>query len=142
MQVQEVMTKDLILLGPDASVLEAASTMKKFNIGAVLIAENNKLEGILTDRDIVLRLIAENIPCDQAQVKDFMSQSPISVQSEEELDLAADIMAEHQIRRLPVVENNELNGIITLGDLAQKAAPEAEEVLEQCSKPIRGDIAA
>ena len=73
MNVKEVMTKDLITLEPDASILDAAQLMKKFNVGTILITQNDKLTGILTDRDIVLRLIAENIDCQDAKLKDFMN---------------------------------------------------------------------
>ncbi len=142
MNVKEVMTKDLITLEPDASILDAAQLMKKFNVGTILIAQNDKLTGILTDRDIVLRLIAENIDCQDAKLKDFMSQSPVSVSSNEDIKFVADMMAEHQIKRLPITENNKLVGIVTLGDLSMVAPEQAQEVLEQCSKPLRKDIAA
>jgi len=140
--VKEVMTKDLITLEPDASILDAAQLMKKFNVGTILITQNDKLTGILTDRDIVLRLIAENIDCQDAKLKDFMSQSPVSVSSNEDIQFVADMMAEHQIKRLPIIENNKLVGIVTLGDLSMVAPEQAQEVLEQCSKPLRKDIAA
>ena len=142
MNVKEVMTKDLITLEPDASILDAAQLMKKFNVGTILITQNDKLTGILTDRDIVLRLIAENIDCQNAKLKDFMSQSPVSVSSNEDIQFVADMMAEHQIKRLPIIENNKLVGIVTLGDLSMVAPEQAQEVLEQCSKPLRKDIAA
>ncbi|KKN28001.1 hypothetical protein LCGC14_0858810 [marine sediment metagenome] len=142
MNVKEVMTKDLITLEPDASILDAAQLMKKFNVGTILITQNDKLTGILTDRDIVLRLIAENIDCQDAKLKDFMSQSPVSVSSNEDIQFVADMMAEHQIKRLPIIENNKLVGIVTLGDLSMVAPEQAQEVLEQCSKPLRKDIAA
>lgn len=142
MNVKEVMTTDLITLESDASILEAAQQMKKFNVGTILITQNDKLAGILTDRDIVLRLIAENIDCQDAKLKDFMSQSPVSVSSNENIQFAADMMAEHQIKRLPIIENNKLVGIMTLGDLSMVAPEQAQEVLEQCSKPLRKDIAA
>ena len=142
MNVKEVMTKDLITLEPDASILDAAQLMKKFNVGTILITQNDKVTGILTDRDIVLRLIAENIDCQDAKLKDFMSQSPVSVSSNEDIKFVADMMAEHQIKRLPITENNKLVGIVTLGDLSMVAPEQAQEVLEQCSKPLRKDIAA
>ncbi len=142
MNAKEVMTKDLITLEPDASILDAAQLMKKFNVGTILITQNDKLTGILTDRDIVLRLIAENIDCQDAKLKDFMSQSPVSVSSNEDIQFVADMMAEHQIKRLPIIENNKLVGIVTLGDLSMVAPEQAQEVLEQCSKPLRKDIAA
>ncbi len=142
MNVKEVMTKDLITLEPDASILDAAQLMKKFNVGTILITQNDKLTGILTDRDIVLRLIAENIDCQDAKLKDFMSQSPVSVSSNEDIQFVADMMAEHQIKRLPIIENNKPVGIVTLGDLSMVEPEQAQEVLEQCSKPLRKDIAA
>jgi CBS domain-containing protein len=136
------MTTDLVTLSPDASVQEAAALMKKFNIGTILITENNKLAGILTDRDIVIRLVAENIAADKSILKDFMTQSPVIISSDTDIHTAASIMAEHQIRRLPVVKDEKLTGIVTLGDLASKATSEAETVLQFVSKPTRREVSS
>ena len=141
MRISDVMTTDLITCESTASVTECASLMKKFNIGACLITQNNKLAGIMTDRDIVLRLVAENISPSESKCKDFMTQSPVTITPDTDIHLAASIMAEHQIRRLPVVQDDKLVGICTLGDLAVEATPEAEAVLEQVSKPIRKEVA-
>lgn len=141
MQVSEVMTTDLITLNPNASVKEAALMMKKFNIGAILISRDKKLAGIITDRDIVMRLVAENINSSESELKDFMTQSPVNISPDTDIHLAASIMAEHQIRRLPVVQNEQLLGIVTLGDLAVEATQEAEHVLHNVSRPIRKEIA-
>ena len=139
MQVKDVMTAEVKSLNPNATVQEAAELMKKFNIGALLISENEKPIGILTDRDIVLRLVAENISS-ESKIRDFMSQSPITTSPGTDIHHAASIMSEHQVRRLPVVQDSKLVGIVTLGDLAVEATPEAEEVLQHVSKPIRKEV--
>lgn len=141
MQVRDVMTTDIISLDANSSVQEAAMLMKKFNIGSILLMQNNKLTGIITDRDIVMRLTAENINPGESKLKDFMTQSPVTISPDTDIHLAASIMAEHQIRRLPVVQNDQLLGIVTLGDLAVEATQEAEHVLHNVSKPIRKEIA-
>lgn len=141
MNVNEAMTTDLITLEDSSSVQEAAALMKKFNVGCILAMNKNKLVGLITDRDIIMRLVAENINPSDCKLKDYMSQSPVIVSPETDIHLAATIMAEHQIRRLPVVQNENLLGIVSLGDLAAESAPEADEVLQQVSKPIRREVA-
>ncbi len=137
MQVRNIMTTDLVALEQNASVKKAADLMKKFNIGCVLETQNNELTGIITDRDIVMRLIAEGKDPAQNTLGDFMTQSPVTVSPDLDIHMAANIMAEHQIRRLPVIENNQIVGIVSLGDLAVDAAHEAEDVLGDMSKPTR-----
>jgi len=141
MRVSDVMTTEAITLEANASIQEAAALMKKFNIGAVLCTQNNKLTGIITDRDIILRLVAENIPCAESKCKDFMTQSPVTITPDADIHFAGSMMAEYQIRRLPVVQDNKLLGICTLGDLAVEATSEAESVLEKVSRPIRKEVA-
>lgn len=141
MKISEVMTTDLITLNQNSSVQECAQLMKKFNIGTCLLTNGNKLAGILTDRDIVLRLIADDLSASDSKCKDFMTPSPVSVSPDTDVHEAATIMAEHQIRRLPVIQNGALVGIVTLGDLAVETDKEAERVLEQVSKPIRKEVA-
>ncbi len=142
MQIKDVMTENIITLDSDKSCFEAAQIMKNHNVGCLPILENNKLIGILTDRDIVVRTVADNLLPADCNVKDYMTPSPIAVGIDIDVHEAANIMAENQIRRLPVVSQDSLIGLISLGDLAIQADTEAERVLEQVSKPIRKDIAA
>lgn len=115
--VRDVMTEDVESCTLLDNVFEVATKMKEFNVGAIPIVDNGKLVGMITDRDIVVRGVAEKHP-GSSKVEVVMSDKLITVTPETSTKEAADLMAEHQIRRLPVVENGRLTGIVALGDLA------------------------
>ncbi|RJQ31257.1 MAG: CBS domain-containing protein [Actinobacteria bacterium] len=139
MNISDVMTKDLAQLQPNDTIVQAAQKMKEMNIGDVLIAENNMLEGIITDRDIVIRCIASGMDANNTKASECMTKNLVTVSPQTKVIDASHIMSEHQIRRLPVTEDGQLVGIVTLGDLAVDAAEEAdvEMTLEQVSEPTR-----
>jgi len=116
-QVRDVMTKDVEYCSPLDNVYEVAVKMKEFDVGAIPILDNNRLIGMITDRDLVVRGIAEK-RTGSNQVTNVMSDELITVTPDTSLQDAANIMAEKQIRRLPVVENGQLVGILSLGDLS------------------------
>lgn len=116
-QLRDIMTSDLSVCKPDDSVYEAAVKMKNENCGAIPICEGDQLLGMITDRDIVIRCIAEKRPS-STKVSDVMSEHLITGTPDMSIEQAARLMAEKQIRRLPVVENHRLVGIVSLGDLA------------------------
>ena len=111
------MTTDVETCTLHDSVYDVAIKMKEENVGVIPIVDNEKLVGVITDRDIVLRCIAEK-ESPTALVKDVMSGNLITIPSDSTTNEAAQLMAEHQIRRLPIVENDRLIGIVALGDLA------------------------
>lgn len=115
--VRDVMTSNVEYCTPLDNVYEVAVKMKKLDVGAIPICENDHLLGMITDRDIVIRGVAEKRP-NSTRVTDIMSEHLITADPGMSVEDAAELMAKHQIRRLPIVENNRLVGICSLGDLA------------------------
>lgn len=116
-QVHEIMTRDVECCSLLDNVYEVAVKMKELNVGAIPIVDQNKLVGMITDRDIVLRCVAEKHPA-SSKVSDIMSKQLVTVTKETTTREAVKLMADHQIRRLPVVDGDKLIGIISLGDFA------------------------
>ncbi|WP_078547358.1 CBS domain-containing protein [Litchfieldia alkalitelluris] len=117
--VRDVMTSNVDCCTPLDNVYEVAVKMKELDVGAIPIVDNesNTLLGMITDRDLVIRGYAEK-RSGSNQVTNVMSEDVITVPPNTSLKEASGIMAEHQIRRLPVVDNGQLVGIVSLGDLA------------------------
>ncbi|KPB03342.1 CBS domain-containing protein [Bacillus sp. CHD6a] len=115
--VRDVMTTDVDCCTPLDNVFEVATKMKDLNVGAIPIVENGQLLGMITDRDLVVRGIAEKHPGSNP-VTNVMSDHLITISPDTSVAEASHLMAEHQVRRLPVVENGHLIGIVSLGDLA------------------------
>lgn len=115
--LREIMTKEVEVCQPEDNVYEVAVKMKEFNVGAIPICEGKRIVGLITDRDIVIRGIAEKKP-GSTSVTEIMTKDLLTVEPDMTVEEAANLMATHQIRRLPVVENGELVGIVALGDLA------------------------
>jgi len=136
--LQNVMTIDVTSLPPSATVFEAARQMKELNVGAIPICEGRRLIGMLTDRDIVVRLIAEQRDPGE-HVHTIMSGQVDYCYEDQDADEAVHIMQDRQIRRLPIVNRDrELIGIVSLGDLAVKSDTGASgEALEQISQPAK-----
>jgi CBS domain-containing protein len=137
MKVKDVMTKDVATLNPDDSIERAAQLMKQYNVGSIPVCENEKVIGIITDRDIAVRSVAQGENGRNQKVREVMSSNPVLINSETDIHDAARIMSERQIRRLPVVENNNIIGIVAIGDIAveTKLADDAGEALSSISEP-------
>ena len=119
MKVKELMTDQVVKIHPGEAVSVAARTMTHYNIGSVPVCDDQgRLCGILTDRDIVTRCLAGNRPAESTTVGEIMTAQVFSVQPETETSVAAHMMGLRQVRRLPVVRNGNLCGMISLGDLA------------------------
>jgi len=132
-----LMTRDVKTCSPDAPVAGAAQIMSERNCGAVPVVSGEKVVGILTDRDIVLRVVAKGKDANMTRCGECMTQSVITASPEMDAHEAADLMARHQIRRLPVVENGRLVGIVALGDMATVHihVDEAGQALSSISTP-------
>lgn len=128
--VKELMHKDLTQLDANASVLEAARCMRDADIGDVLVTEKGKLRGIVTDRDLVIRCMAEGGGSD-ARIGQLCSGDLVTISPDEEIDRAVALMSDHAIRRLPVVDGDRPVGILSLGDLA--VARDRQSALGQIS---------
>ena len=118
MKVRDVMTSSVDWASPDTSVVQVAQLMKKVDVGSIPICKGNELVGIITDRDIVLKVVAVGGNTNNTAVKDVMSTNIVSVTSSQDVHEAAGLMSKYQIRRLPVVEQGKLLGIVAIGDLA------------------------
>jgi CBS domain-containing protein len=118
------------------NVFEVAVKMKELNVGAIPIVDKDKLVGMITDRDIVIRGVAEKHP-GSTKVEDIMSDHLITISADASTQEAAKLMAENQIRRLPVVEGDKLVGIVSLGDFAirELTDDQAKIALTEISEP-------
>lgn len=116
-KIRDIMTDSIECCTLLDNVYEVATKMKELNVGAIPIVDQERLVGMITDRDIVLRCIAEKHPA-SSKVKDIMSKEIITVTPDTTSRDAVRLMSQHQIRRLPVVEGDRLIGIVSLGDFA------------------------
>jgi len=118
MKVRDIMTSSVDWVTPDTTVVEIAQLMKKNDVGSIPICQDNNLIGIVTDRDIVMKVIADGRNTNNISCKDIMSTDIISVTPDQDVHEAANMMSKYQIRRLPVLENGKIVGIVAIGDLA------------------------
>ena len=136
MQVQEIMTRVVEITTPDATLREAARKMRSNHIGALPVGENDRLIGMVTDRDIVTRAVAEERAPGKTCVRDVMSPNVYYCFDDDDAYKAAEIMAEHLVRRLPVLDRNKrLVGILTLADLGCSTIDAANTALAAVSEP-------
>lgn len=121
MKLRDIMTQSPVEIHPDESVAVAARMLTRHNIGALPVCgTDGKLCGLVTDRDLVTRCMASERPAEQMRVRDVMTGRVISAAPDMETGAAAHLMGREQIRRLPVVENGKLCGMVSLGDLASR----------------------
>ena len=121
--VRDVMTPNPVCLTDDAPVAEAARAMRDNAIGDVLVMKDNRLCGIVTDRDIVVRVLAEGRDPAQTMLREVCTQDTTTVDSSENAERAAKLMRAKAIRRLPVVDGDRPIGIVSIGDLAVEKDP-------------------
>ncbi len=142
MRARDIMTSEVKSLNPNSTVRDAAQIMKELNVGSVPVLEGNKPVGMITDRDIAIRNVANagnvNTPVSQVMTEDVVFATPEMAEHE-----VARLMAENQIRRLPVVDNGSMVGIIALGDLAVNSRSDLEagkalSTISVPSEPKRG----
>jgi CBS domain-containing protein len=135
MQVSQAMTREVRVATPGQSIREAAKLMAELDAGALPVGENDRLVGMITDRDIAIRAVAAGKDCD-TPVREVMSPEIKYCYEDEDLDHVAKNMADIQVRRLPVVNREKrLVGIISLGDLAQKEKKSATKAVSGVSRP-------
>lgn len=135
MEIKDIMTRSVVSVHPSESVEVAARTMAQYNVGALPVCVNGKLCGMLTDRDIVTRCLAANRQPANTQVKQVMTEQVTAVQPNMETGVAAHLMGRLQVRRLPVVSEGKLCGMVSLGDMAvrEETAIDAGDVLADVS---------
>ncbi len=134
MNVSELMETNVDITSPTATAREAAVRMRDDNVGALPVGENDRLVGMVTDRDIAVRGVAEGKDPDQCTVREVMSEGVYYCFEDDDADRAAQVMAEHKVRRLPILNRDKrLVGIVALADLAR--AHVGETALEAVSEP-------
>ena len=133
--VRDAMTADPRSIGASASVVEAARLMREQHIGSLPVTQDDRLVGMITDRDITTRVVAESAVPETTSVGDVYSRDLISVEPNSDLDEALRLMARHQVRRLPVVENDRLVGMVAQADIALKESERTGELVGAISEP-------
>ena len=135
MKVSEIMTRDVVVAAPGDSLQHAAKLMEENDFGVLPIGENDRLVGMLSDRDITIRAVARGLVPDKAEVRDVMTSDVKYVYDDESIEDAARNMESLQVRRLPVLNREKrLVGIVSLGDLSQCEPDDAGDALQAISK--------
>lgn len=142
LKVKEIMSKKIASLNSEDSVERAAQLMKQYDVGSIPVCQQNQVVGIVTDRDIAVRTIAEGRDSKQQKVSDIMSANPVVGNPDMDVHDAARIMSDQQIRRLPIVDNNSLVGIVALGDISVEPdlQDNAEQALKNISQPCESKM--
>jgi CBS domain-containing protein len=136
MRIQEVMSRSAKVIDPNTTIRDVAKRMRADNVGALPVGENDRLIGMVTDRDIVMRAVAEERPAGNTTVRQVMSDDVFYCFEDEDVEHAAQVMAERQVRRLPVLNRDKrLVGVVALADLGSKAADAGKIALRGVSEP-------
>jgi len=141
MKLRDIMTNAVVRIHPEESVAVAARTLAHYNIGALPVCgTDGKLCGVVTDRDLVTRCLASGRLPEKTAVRDVMTGQVVSAEPDMETAVAAHLMGRQQIRRLPVVENGQLCGMVSLGDLAnrEECSLDAGDALGDISSNVSG----
>lgn len=131
MKAQEIMTTEVVAVDKKTSIRDAAMKMAESDVGSVIVNDNKSLVGIITDRDITIRGVAENSDLNNVTCEDVMSKNVVTATSNTDMEAVIDLMSENQIKRIPIVDNNNVVGMISLRDISQTIEwdDEAGEVL-------------
>lgn len=142
--IREVMTPDVRTISPNDSVRQAAQLMDDLNVGAIPVCFNQKLVGMVTDRDITVRATAAGLAPDTTRIGDVMSTDVRVCYTHNTVDEVLDEMSSIQVRRIPVLDEHthQLVGIVSLGDMATKHSAGIDHALDEISKPAEPDRSA
>ena len=140
MQVSEILTREVETVSPQCSARDAAERMRSMDVGALPVCDGRRLLGMVTDRDLAIRVLAEGRDPNATPVSDAMTPDVAYAFEDDDVRRAADIMKERQIRRLPVLDREKhLVGIVALGDIATAGTDQLSgDTLEQISQPNPG----
>lgn len=148
--VRHAMTEAPETANPSMNAADAAALMKQFDVGVIPVAEGDDLVGLVTDRDLVVRVLAERKDPMDVPLGDILTGSPVTISPDAKLSEARDLMSEHRVRRLPVTKSGKLVGILSLGDVAVADASgravgetlgeisESESTTDISDQPTRG----
>ena len=140
MKIRDIMTKDVVALAPSSTIAQVAQSMRQLNVGSIPLVEDGLLVGMITDRDIVVRVVADGLDPHLETADMHMTRNPLTVTPDTSVEEAERIMAREQIRRLPVVEGERLVGYLALGDLAvHDKEKHVGKTLEQISEPSHSE---
>lgn len=138
--LKDIMTTHVDVIAPDALAEDAATKMKGLNVGAIPVCDGEKLVGMITDRDLVLRVMAEHRDPKKSRVSEAMSSDILFCYEDDDVEKASRMMSQKQIRRLPILSTGKkLVGIVSLGDLAVHGTDSqmSGKILEQVSSPAQ-----
>jgi CBS domain-containing protein len=131
MKVRDLMHKGVEIMGPDTPVTKLAKKMREMDIGAIPVGSNGQLVGMVTDRDITVRAVANGKDPSQLTAKDVMTKGVVCCSDTDKVRDVLHIMEEKQIRRVPVIDENEqVIGMVSLGDISKAAPGKAREILQ------------
>jgi CBS domain-containing protein len=136
MELRDIMSTNVQTISPENNIKQAAQMMEEYNIGSIPVCDNDKIIGVVTDRDIVLRNVAKGQNPVDTKISNVMSTDIKYGSPSMDVHEAAEMMADYQIRRLPVVDSGKVIGIVALGDLAvdSKLTDNAGNALSDISK--------
>jgi CBS domain-containing protein len=137
MKVRDIMTTDVATATPETTLEDIATMMRDEDTGAIPVLDDDELVGIITDRDIVIRCIAEGKDPVETTVEDVLTEGIETIEPESEIEEARDLMSRRQIRRLPVVEDGALIGMLSIGDIAVKSDSDVGDTLENVSEGVK-----
>ena len=132
--IRDVMSRDVKVVRTDSSVKEVVATMNKFDIGSIVVVAGNRPVGIITERDILLRVVEACLAPEALTAKQVMSSPVITIDQTASIDEAAELMAKKRVKKLPVMNKEKLVGIITLTDIVAKV-PKMLSILEELLRP-------
>lgn len=128
MRVKDCMCHHVVQATPETSLTDVAKLMNDNKVGCIPICKEERVVGFVTDRDIITRGVACNKDCNTTKISDIMNTNVIKITADTELEDALEVMSKNQIRRLPVISNEKIIGILSLGDIAQNDEVDSDEL--------------
>jgi CBS domain-containing protein len=133
--IKEVMTAEVRACEPTATVADAAKLMAQEDVGPIPVVEDGRLVGIVTDRDIVVNVVAQGKDVNSTTVGDIASRDLVTISPDQDMEAALSLLAQHQVRRLPVVDGDRLVGIVAQADIARMGSDaKTGEVVQEISQ--------
>jgi len=132
--VRDIMSKDVKVVRPDSSVKEVVATMNKFDIGSILVVQGKRPVGIITERDILRRIVQPCLAPETLTARQVMTSPLLTIRETASIDEAAKLMAKEKVKKLPVMDKKKLVGIVTLTDIVTKV-PTMLSILEELLRP-------
>ncbi|MBI6742571.1 MULTISPECIES: CBS domain-containing protein [Pseudomonas] len=139
LKLKDLQNQQVHTIGPDQMVLEALKLMAEKNIGALPVVEGNVVVGVISERDYARKVVLKGRSSVGTPVRDIMSSKVITVDSQRSVEACMGIMTDSHLRHLPVVEDGQLLGLLSIGDLVKEAIAEQASLIQQLQQYIRGE---